>query len=1009
MAKAVFKFFYKLVEFILAFIIVLVLLLTVRLSQGPIRIDNLTQMIIGYLKPSGLQVNLKDAYLELAFARGRLCDIRLTELSAMDDQFVLSVEQANITVNPVALLMGRFVVRDVYLNKPFVQLNLEQKEETIPEQATRTVEQKIAKARDYFENLSALQVDNGEVTLVLGEGKQVVFPQIDITVNKNFLDDYDLKLSGDMYFQDTFMSLDLNANYEPEGQVLKFDFMADNLDVSKMSCLWTPLAKSNMNGKVMLDGQLDLNRLSAGWTNIFNQMSFSVHFDKAGNVYLPAPIDAMYPVEYATIAGQIAPNLSKITISDSSLSVKKHLVTLDAMIDGVAEYLSSLDLNALKIHLSAQTQNIPVSQVSALWPATQGTGAHEWVTQNVKKGMATNAQITLGLQGGTLTQLDSIIDIEEAEVLYMDTMPVLKNGRGRVIFTPDDVIIEVMGGESQNVEAVQGAVKFLKVNDPISYFDLNIDAKGAIADALKLVSSQPLEVCASMPVPCETITGEGKANIQLKFPFASMEHDATAENMSYNVSADLFNVAMPVPQTKWKLENGSFKLFTNNQKLLIEGSAQVDDKPFRLDVEETFDSNSVYRASLLVTPSMIKDYFEYIGDFLKGTLRTEITVRPKAHDVYSVAAEFGLRDAQISLPIGYVKEFGQEGSLKTTVLVEKGELKEIPSVYFSMPEEQMTIKGRVNFTPDKLFELNLNEIKAPRTDAQMKLGIYPTGKISVVVTGPSLDIADLLHGHFFESVRSEEEVKKMKEKQPQDFSAVLKTNVLYLAKRKQPFTSVNLAVEKKNGKWEQIQGSLIGKVPFAFALNADKTALHIGTQDVGTFLDRAGYTDRISGGVLDTTLAQTPDGSLTGNIKIKDFKLTKTPFFIQAATLLGIVDALSGDSLSFDKAIIPFTLSPTNVVTIEDATASGSAVGITARGLFSFEKVDLSGSVVPAYAINSLPGKIPVVGTLFSGEEGGGLFGVSYTVTGRPGKIDFSFNPASLLTPGIFRRLFSSF
>ena len=71
--------------------------------------------------------------------------------------------------------------------------------------------------------------------------------------------------------------------------------------------------------------------------------------------------------------------------------------------------------------------------------------------------------------------------------------------------------------------------------------------------------------------------------------------------------------------------------------------------------------------------------------------------------------------------------------------------------------------------------------------------------------------------------------------------------------------------------------------------------------------------------------------------------------------------------------------------------------------------IDFNGSVVPAYALNGLFGKIPVVGTILAGEQGGGLFGLSYNVRGNTNNPEFSFNPASLLTPGIFRRLFDVF
>ena len=72
-----------------------------------------------------VQVNIKDAYIELALSRGRLMDIRLDELEVSDaDGFVLTVQKANVSFNPFWLLLGRLSLRDVELEKPYIQINL---------------------------------------------------------------------------------------------------------------------------------------------------------------------------------------------------------------------------------------------------------------------------------------------------------------------------------------------------------------------------------------------------------------------------------------------------------------------------------------------------------------------------------------------------------------------------------------------------------------------------------------------------------------------------------------------------------------------------------------------------------------------------------------------------------------------------------------------------------------------------------------------------------------------
>ena len=57
--------------------------------------------------------------------------------------------------------------------------------------------------------------------------------------------------------------------------------------------------------------------------------------------------------------------------------------------------------------------------------------------------------------------------------------------------------------------------------------------------------------------------------------------------------------------------------------------------------------------------------------------------------------------------------------------------------------------------------------------------------------------------------------------------------------------------------------------------------------------------------------------------------------------------------------------------------------------------------------LNSLPGKIPLIGKLFVGEKGGGLIGVAYSVKGLLPNPEISVNPLSALAPGAARNLFN--
>ena len=87
-------------------------------------------------------------------------------------------------------------------------------------------------------------------------------------------------------------------------------------------------------------------------------------------------------------------------------------------------------------------------------------------------------------------------------------------------------------------------------------------------------------------------------------------------------------------------------------------------------------------------------------------------------------------------------------------------------------------------------------------------------------------------------------------------------------------------------------------------------------------------------------------------------------------------------------------------------TASGPALGVTSKGKLDFVKdeVDLEGVIIPANTVNSLLGRIPLVGDVLFGP---GLFAATYTAKGPQKDPQVSINALSAIAPGVLRKLFS--
>jgi hypothetical protein len=87
------------------------------------------------------------------------------------------------------------------------------------------------------------------------------------------------------------------------------------------------------------------------------------------------------------------------------------------------------------------------------------------------------------------------------------------------------------------------------------------------------------------------------------------------------------------------------------------------------------------------------------------------------------------------------------------------------------------------------------------------------------------------------------------------------------------------------------------------------------------------------------------------------------------------------------------------------ARAYGPSLGITAKRFLDIDAdtIDMQGTVVPANALNSLIGKIPLVGFLITGGQRGGIGSVTYRATGKPSQPSFRVNPLSAVEAGFER------
>jgi hypothetical protein len=177
--------------------------------------------------------------------------------------------------------------------------------------------------------------------------------------------------------------------------------------------------------------------------------------------------------------------------------------------------------------------------------------------------------------------------------------------------------------------------------------------------------------------------------------------------------------------------------------------------------------------------------------------------------------------------------------------------------------------------------------------------------------------------------------------------------------------------------------------------------------DAGAFLRFMNFYSKIQGGTLRLTALEYNDGSLRGQLAMTDFVVVDEPglarLIAQPQTAPeGVAPIVPFEVLSFDFSWIG------SRVTIEDALLRGGDMGAIGAGWLDLSAgaLNITGTYIPAYSVNNLFGRIPLLGLALAGGQNEGLFGLTFRISGPFDEARMEVNPLSVIAPGIFRKIF---
>ena len=740
--------------------------------------------------------------------------------------------------------------------------------------------------------------------------------------------------------------------------------------------------------------------------------TLSVAFAKDTTLLAPAPLNHRFPLRAVNAA--IEKRADRIDVKALNLDLTGPKITAKATIEGLAA--------SPVVTAEMAVRDLKMDEIRRYWPPSVAPGGLKWCAEHLSRGVVSMPTINLALadrgKGMEITTFNADIAAEGARVDYLSPLPTIEDARATATLDLGKLAIRILGGTSIGLQIEGGTVVITDFDKPVETIAINLALGGPLRSAVDVLSRKPLAYTEGIGLKPEEVSGNVAMRLQLGFPLlealpiADVDLLATAEMTDATIVPGIAGIAV---------RDGQLRLRVDTNDLMLEGLVSLDGIPGRIIWEEHFSSAAKiltevrFHADNISKPEIERAAPGLpVARVLKdGAIAADVTFVRKAKPPFLLQATFNLTNADLAIEeLGWHKPAGVHSVVHAEAKFTETHMIAIKPV--SAYGAGLVLDGAIDFdSKGNIEQIEVKRLISGRTEIAATIAASAAGW-SVNIDGPSLDLEPMLA-----TQKGGDETGTQPNEAPAKASIWLSADIgrVWTASNSS-FSDVVGTTVREGSIWTLVQMQASG--PQNSHLSATITPGDGETRDLRVYSDNAGAIlqaldlyDTMRGGTL-TISGQFDDAKaghpLSGQVRVRNYGIVRAPVLARLLSILaltGIADALEGAGISFSILRAPFTYHR-DTLTLNQAEANGPSLGITASGTLSMlsETVDVRGTIVPFFFINSALGRLPLIGSLFTGgQEGGGLFAASFTVRGPLEKPNVSVNPLSVFAPGFVRQI----
>ena len=1072
-------------DYMNALLLIALLVLLWNLGKGPIKVNFLKPYIEQALtnETSSYDLTVGGVNLELTHSIQPVEIIaRHVVFKAKNGDYTINAPRLSLSFSARALLKGLLAPSAIAIENPSISLRnvygLKKKKDKTENAAEEknTAEKKVEEKFDIDKrqmNLKKMEfffsqfedfltrfnspdrlyiesfiddIDIIDATLTVHEvetGKYFTFENMNFYFDRG-LTDISIKTDSAVNFGDRTSALDMELKYRLLNDEVRYTLNFSDLVVTDLYDILMPDKQNVRAVDIPVNGQVSAlfdfgnilknkDQFAETIGENIKDVSFAIEGGE-GKIGFGDSDDFDYEVSSFNLKGALHGGLDKVKIEKARFDLGGKEAMLDLSAEGFKEYILNGNLEDFKVNFTAKVGSFEMDELSFLWPRYLGEKAWEWCRDGLYGGMVSNGNFSFDFgwdkkaKSFGLLKLTGTADVADANLAYLEGMPVIHNLYGTAIFSQDKIDIKVDKGISDGVVVTGGNVLLYDLDKEDNFITINLTGNSTITDALKFIDHEPLGFTKEMGINPDEVAGD--VDIVFKLDF-ELKTDLKPEELKVDVNGDLKQVEYLGLEEGKTFVADALKLHVTEKGFELAGVAKYQGIPLNLALKESFDEKnykSKITAEVKVDDAVLKklgvDSEILAAPYFTGESEVKAVLTFLNNGEVDVFVDGSLKDVEIDYAfLGFAKKKGIPCRAKAQLLIAKDKLKQVKE--FSLLKAQFSAKGKMSAdSKGRLSTIDITEIKAPKAFAKAKvdLAYEPKLKLKVTVSGDAYDLTE-----FFDSKKTlSDEEKALKKKSLKDpLEDVMDTDIVVGVNKL--WTNNDVPITNFAGKAEIRYGiglhkmNMVGnygsskdvKMKLDFEPRGKEYVLAIDSNNAGSTLKVLRLYENMRGGNLKIDAKRDQYRNFKGHATIRDFSLVNTPVFakvLSLASFTGILDTLTGEGLRFTHLNAPFSYTfSTKDLATDDAKMHGPVLGVTVKGRYNMvdEEIDAKGMVIPAYGLNTFLGNIPLVGKVLAGKDGS-IFGTNYSISGYLDKPKVSINPLSTLAPNSIKELFSS-